>query len=263
MKTRIVFISLISIIVIYTSSGCIPSIDVPWFMEVSGADQFKDDIKTEINTKPVSIAVTSEDSRRTKPSLGKWLSWFPLAPYASDRHSGDPMPAFTCLDYRDVLPLLVAKDIRRSRIAQHSVVIDDKNINAIKDYELRLHLTITECTLTDTRITYSLSVFGMGLWLIGLPKGRSVIDIGVQWRLEQTRDSSIIAQGDIFRRTSMVESLYYLCSKGRGVFRGQGLNEEIHNTVFTEFSAEMLKQIHQALETKDEQFWRGISLRAK
>jgi len=211
----------------------------------------------------VSIAVTSEDSRKSKPSIGKWLSWLPFAPYASDRHSGDPMPAFTCLDYRDVVPLLVAKDLRRSRIVQHSIVIDDKNMGALKDYELRLHLTITECSLTDTRFTYSLSIFGMGFWLLGAPKGRSVIDIGAQWRLELTQNSTIIGQGDIFRRTTMYEGLYYLCSKGRGAFRGQSLNEEIHNAAFSSFSAELLAQINKAMELKGPEFWQGVSFHSK
>jgi hypothetical protein len=103
----------------------------------------------------------------------------------------------------------------------------------------------------------------MGLWLLGAPQGSATIDIDVDWRLETTRDSTVIGQGAVRRTETVYEGLYYLCSKGRGAFRGQSLNEEIHNAAFNGFSADLLQQINALMESKGEEFWRALSFRSK
>ena len=248
-------IFLIVLIAVALTPGCVPNISAPWPIAVSGADD------AVVSPRPVSIAVIVNDSRRSSWQSWKWTSWLPLVPYSGDQRPGVPLPAFTSADYADIIPLLVAKDIRKSKMALHSVMIDGSDDQWKSNYEVALRLKVNDCHLLERRYTYCLSIAGAALWILGAPHTSASMNIDVAWTMETTKDGAVVGNGVVRQKTTIYDAFYYRLSKETKEYRDQSLSAEIHLVSLQRFSAELLHQLDQAFVSKGDAFWQSASFR--
>ena len=204
---------------------------------------------------PVAVAVVVTDRRPTYRNY-TLLAFVFLVPFANGEVPG--VPPMTCLeapeqciDYRDVVGLLVAKNLRASQGVLHARY--EEGSSRLKQYELRLKIELEDLRTRNTIIGYGLGPFCAVPWIVGLPMGRVGIQGKGSWELSETRSRKILKKGTFIVDKSETVGLYYSTTEQAyrpdGVM-GQGLSEVV---------ATITDGVLQALRREPPAYWAQVA----
>ena len=206
-------------------------------------------------TAPVSVAVFVTDNRPTYKNYAM-LAFVFLVPFAHGEVPG--VPPMTCLeagdkciDYRHVIGLLVAKNLRASEgVAQARYEEFSANL---RKYDLRLKITLEDLHTDNIIIGYGLGPFCGVPWILALPMGRVGLEGKGSWELSETRSGKVIEKGGFAVNDSKTVALYY--STTQTAYSREGVMGEAVGGVVATITDGAL----QALRRQPPEYWAELA----
>ena len=174
---------------------------------------------------PVAVAVTVHDLRPSYHPGSEGFAFLPLVPFAESTYSGTPEmmsggqqgtiadnakagdQELAIADYADIIPFLIAQDLRNTHAVMHAGCEQD-NSN-LAQYELVLELTFRDAHYEEGTFFYGLSLPGDLLWLFGLPSMRVAAYANLDWRLYVQATQEVVGSGEAHCERSQIVGFYY------------------------------------------------------